>query len=104
MIAAWTGSYELVDLLIQRGARVNVVNGHGTTALHQAVRRGDRLMVQRLLLAGARTDLANSKDETAMEMARRAKEQEHFGPFDKPWARVKARCRLPLSKDYYHKK
>jgi ankyrin repeat protein len=48
--AAWNGSFELVDFLINEGADVTA---HQNTALRMAALHRQLLIVQRLLSAGA---------------------------------------------------
>jgi ankyrin repeat protein len=54
MMAAHEGKSSTVDLLIARGADVNVRNQDGTSALDMARRSNEKAMAERLQRAGAR--------------------------------------------------
>jgi ankyrin repeat protein len=63
----------MVDILLAKGADVNVANSHsGETPLIAAVRNNDVAMVQRLLAAGARLDQADSEGATPLVWACRS--------------------------------
>lgn len=53
IIAAQTGSQRMVDLLLTTGAVVNAIDFGDGSALYQAVSRGHKAVVERLLAAGA---------------------------------------------------
>ena len=54
LFAVCKGLDDMVELLIARGADVNVVDGNGATALARARELGHRAIVERLLAHGAR--------------------------------------------------
>lgn len=54
--AAAIGFVDGVQVLIARGARVDMPNGRGETALHLAVQRRDLALVRALIAAGANPD------------------------------------------------
>jgi ankyrin repeat protein len=56
MFAAEGGYYELVAMLLERGAAVNVVDQYGQTALSRAGVAGHKEVVKLLLAKGAVAD------------------------------------------------
>ncbi len=56
-------------VLIAAGADVNVVDGHGRSALHYAVEAGASEMVSLLLLAGGDGDVADAAGDTPLHLA-----------------------------------
>lgn len=67
----------MVDILLARGADVNIANSHtGETPLIAAVRNNEVGIVQRLLAAGARPDQADSEGATPLVWACRMGGQE----------------------------
>lgn len=72
MAAAESGRRGAVDVLIRRGADLDVQDRHRRwTALMHAVRHGNTGVVRSLVAAGARLDLENEDGETALEIARK---------------------------------
>ena len=62
MAAGW-GHIEIVNLLLNRGADPNILNGDGETALFQAV-RCKRLVVLRMLIdRGSDVNIKKRKDK-----------------------------------------
>lgn len=57
-------------MLIQRGAKVNVGDKYGTTALVWACRKGNAEIVEILLKAGANVDTAGMYSWTALLIVR----------------------------------
>ena len=57
--AVYKVDYELIDALIAKKAKVDVVNEFGATPLAEAVKLADARMVKMLLDAGAGVDRAN---------------------------------------------
>jgi uncharacterized protein len=68
--AAAGGSFEVVQLLLQRGAPVNAKQQHGWTALHSAANNGEEKMVKLLLHHGADRKAMNEKGVTPADIAR----------------------------------
>ncbi len=68
ILAAYNGSGKSVDLLLKRGADLNLQDGMGT-ALMAASFKGFRPIVQRLLEAGAHVDERNGIGATALMFA-----------------------------------
>lgn len=71
MEAVRGGDGATVRLLLESGAKVNMRDGHGLSALHYAVLSGRLEMMQMLLSAGARTDLLSVN-------------RQHYGHLDIP--------------------
>jgi len=63
------GHIEVVQLLLQHGAEVNVADDDGMTALHYACCCDHEDIVKLLLQAGAQVDAHNKDGETAADMA-----------------------------------
>ena len=61
-----------VDLLLSRGAKTDIVNKSGETALMFAAGRGHEGVVELLLKKGANVQLKNNAGETAMSYAKRS--------------------------------
>ncbi|KAK2152971.1 hypothetical protein LSH36_313g04004 [Paralvinella palmiformis] len=59
--AASYGSKDVIQCLVKRGAKVNVVNGSGATPLHDAIVRGNLEVIEELLLCGADIKLAGTE-------------------------------------------
>jgi ankyrin repeat protein len=70
MDAAIMGNTEAVDLLLHRGAVVDLPNkSHHNTALHAACFKAHEGAVRLLLAAGASTTLEDSRGRSAMDFA-----------------------------------
>ena len=67
--AVYRVDYELLDALIAKKAKVDVVNEFGSTPLAEAVKLADARMVKTLLDAGAGPEGANLDGETALMVA-----------------------------------
>jgi uncharacterized protein len=67
--AVYKVDYELIDALIAKKARVDVVNEFGSTPLAEAVKLADARMVKILLAAGAGVDRADESGQTALMLA-----------------------------------
>jgi ankyrin repeat protein len=59
MLAAWYGHIEVLKLLLERGAKPNVMNSNGDSALSQAAVNGDIEMVELLLTQVTGNELKN---------------------------------------------
>jgi len=68
IIAACQGHYEVVKLLVNEGADLNIQNDEGVTAQFCAVFFGQLEIVQILSDAGADPNIINSLDLTAMDL------------------------------------
>lgn len=69
LVAAHCGNVEIVDLLIQKNARLNVVDGMGYTALHLAASRGHCLVVELLVAEKLDIEARNKFGNTALWVA-----------------------------------
>jgi ankyrin repeat protein len=67
--AAASGNVEMVRLLIEKGARVNVVQEGGFTPLHEAAAQDNRAMAELLIKAGADLTARTTNGETAADLA-----------------------------------
>jgi ankyrin repeat protein len=67
--ASTAGSLATVELLVQRGADLNIQTNDGTTALHIAALMGHDQVVATLQLAGADSSIKNSYGSTAYDNA-----------------------------------
>jgi uncharacterized protein len=67
--AVYKVDYDLIDALIAKKARVDVVNEFGSTPLAEAVKLADARMVKTLLAAGAGVDRADENGQTALMLA-----------------------------------
>ena len=68
--ASRKGFAKVVQLLVERGGQVDVVNNEGSSPLHKAARNDHAAVVGLLLEHGATRDLANERGSTAMDYAR----------------------------------
>lgn len=66
--AAWYGHTAAVQLLLDRGANVNVVNQQNATALHFAAGAGRLETVQLLLQRGADRTVKNAEKQTPLQL------------------------------------
>ncbi len=66
--AAIEGHTEIVKLLLEKHAKVDLVNNHGNTALILAAYKGYTEIVKLLLKANAGVDLKNSCYATASDL------------------------------------
>ena len=69
MVACEKGNIELVLLLLQYKAKINLQAVDGSTALHIATRKGHKEIVKALIDANVDTTLKNSKGQTARDVA-----------------------------------
>ena len=69
-VATRNGHKKIVELLLQRGADVNVLSqDRGNSPLMEAAVRGDDLSVRRFLEAGANPNLISKSGQTALMLA-----------------------------------
>jgi len=71
MIAAASGSNQLVKLLLEMNVNIDAIDFNGDTALMHAVRSNNRDVVLSLLEAGARIDILNYSGLNAITLAER---------------------------------
>ena len=69
MLAAANGQESVADLLLKRGAQVDLQDSNGTTALLEAAQRGHVHVMDMLLERGAEVSLANNDGVTALTAA-----------------------------------
>ncbi|MGV3592570.1 MAG: ankyrin repeat domain-containing protein [Gammaproteobacteria bacterium] len=69
MWATYQVDHELVNALLERGAKVDVTSTYGSTALTEAVKLSDVELVRTLLDAGADPDSPNQDNQTALMLA-----------------------------------
>jgi ankyrin repeat protein len=69
MEAAFYGRDEILRLMIEHNAHLNVQSGKGWTALHYAGQAGQLKCVGLLIAAGADKELKNKKGKTAYNRA-----------------------------------
>ena len=69
MVACEKGNIELVLLLLQYKAKINLQAVDGSTALHIATRKGHEEIVQALIDANVDITLKNSKGQTTHDVA-----------------------------------
>ncbi|XP_017783389.1 PREDICTED: histone-lysine N-methyltransferase EHMT2 isoform X2 [Nicrophorus vespilloides] len=65
--AAFSGSSKIVEMILNFGGEVNVINSHGDSPLHIAARQDNYNCVLVLLARGAKIDVVNKADETPIE-------------------------------------
>jgi len=71
MEAAGNGHIEVVDLLVRRGAGLDLVDAQGNTALMWAAMQGNDQVVQHLIAKGVSLNHQNQEGETALTYAMR---------------------------------
>ncbi|AAZ10708.1 ankyrin, putative [Trypanosoma equiperdum] len=72
-IACFNGKRDVAQLLLERGANPNVVNGGGgETVLHLASRIGDAALIEIILAKGGDINARNSRKETPLFVAAKA--------------------------------
>jgi len=73
-LAGWsTNNLDLVALLVERGADINIANGNGDTPLIDAACKGKNEMLEYLLNNGADIDAKNYAGTSALDMAQNSK-------------------------------
>ena len=70
-MASQEGHWELVQLLLDYDADVEILDRNGETALHLATDRGHLQVTTLLLVHGAKRDIRNKEDKTPFELASR---------------------------------
>lgn len=61
---------KIVDVLIQNGADVNIVDYYGRTPIFMAARNGNQKIVESLIRANADVNLADKTGTTPLQRAR----------------------------------
>lgn len=64
-----SGHSRIAELLIQHGANPNVVNQHGHSALHRAVVKENKKLVDVLLKAGADVNQLDNQNRTVLHIS-----------------------------------
>jgi ankyrin repeat protein len=70
LIAAYK-HYDIVQLLLENGADINIVSNSGNSPLMKAVEKGNDKVAKLLIDKGAKIDLVNRAGLTAMGLAKR---------------------------------
>ncbi len=74
MVAAYSGNYRVMQVLIAYGANVNLADNQGSTALMEAIIFGDQRLVHLLISAGADV---NAEDKLGVRVLVKAKKSGH---------------------------
>jgi ankyrin repeat protein len=74
MVAAYSGNYRVMQVLIAYGANVNLADSQGSTALMDAIVFGDPRLVHLLISAGADV---NAEDKLGVRVLVKAKKSGH---------------------------
>ena len=77
-VVAAHGDLKAVELLLSRGAAVNVVDAQGLTPLHLAVREGHAAVAAQLLGRGADVRVKAQDGTTPLDLAARDAEMEEL--------------------------
>ena len=72
MATAYGNRYKTFELLLERGADINMRSQDGRTALILAVRQGHSRIVERLLSLGADPKVIDGYGETPLGLAKKA--------------------------------
>ncbi|MBF0283852.1 MAG: ankyrin repeat domain-containing protein [Magnetococcales bacterium] len=67
--ASYHGHGEVVDLLVAKGAPVNLANQYGNTPLHRSIPLGRESVARSLLAQGATIDVRNQDGDTPLHVA-----------------------------------
>jgi uncharacterized protein len=62
--------YDIIYLLVKKGAGLNIKDKKGNTPLMLAVIKGDEAIVKLLAASGANISLKNNAGKTALDLAR----------------------------------
>ena len=78
MAAAFQGDLESIKLLLAHGAKVNVVDANGATALMYAVEFGRKAVIKPLLDAKADATIHDKRGYTALSIAKEQDDPEIY--------------------------
>jgi hypothetical protein len=81
MVAAITGQSDAADLLLAKGAKPDIRNNEGSTALHMAAFFGHLEIVQNLVAKGADVNARNERSETPLDTVSGAWNEELEGVY-----------------------
>ncbi|XP_057333505.1 putative ankyrin repeat protein RF_1087 [Microplitis mediator] len=79
-LATMNHDVEMVQMLLDRGAYVNIPNKHGKTLLHLAVESDSERIVELLVKKGANVDTIAEDHSRPIEKAISKKKQQYFMP------------------------
>lgn len=65
----WDKKFEMLDLLVKSGAKINLKDAHENTPLYYAVETGDEKLVEVLLSYGANIHTSCAADDTPLTLA-----------------------------------
>jgi len=84
MLACLRGNYEMAEFLINKGAKIDLKNYFGTTALMMSSFYGSIEIVKLLLKYGAKKDIMDNRQETALEYCNRGYDHDYFRGRNQP--------------------
>ncbi|MBA0785171.1 hypothetical protein Gotri_026939 [Gossypium trilobum] len=68
-LACETGDIGMIELLLQYGANINVMDSRGQTPLHRCILKGKAAVAKLLLTRGADPQVLNRENKTPVELA-----------------------------------
>jgi ankyrin repeat protein len=84
MAASLNGHAEVLNLLAENGAKLDLKSNDGTSALIFAAQNGNREIVKLLLEKGASPDLKDNEGKTALDYAENSDIRSLLGKFSSP--------------------